>query len=147
MNSRANAYFLSGFAVCSWRRKGFFKDVASGIHFELLSAYQLIHCRDLDPAGDQLMQAIVDGEVIAHSDDIVECQGYQYFPRSAVRIDRLEKAEKTQDDHACPHGVQFYDVIVGGKRHPRAAWSYEAPQPKMHQVADRFGFWQDVEVK
>jgi hypothetical protein len=23
---------------------------------------------------------------------------------------------------ACPHGVQFYDVIVAGKRHERAAW-------------------------
>lgn len=93
------------------------------------------------------MQAIVDGEVIAHSDDTIECQGYQYFPRSTVRMDRLEKAEKTADDRACPHGVQFYDVVVAGKRHSRAAWSYEAPQPKMHQVADRFGFWQDVEVK
>jgi uncharacterized protein (DUF427 family) len=93
------------------------------------------------------MQAIVDGEIVAHSDDIVECQGYQYFPRSAVRMDWLQKAAKTEGDRACPHGVQFYDVIVAGKRHPRAAWSYEAPQPKMRQVADRFGFWEDVEVK
>ena len=58
-----------------------------------------------------------------------------------------EKAEKTENDRACPHGVQFYDVVVDGKRHARAAWSYEAPQPKMRQVADRFGFWEDVEVK
>jgi uncharacterized protein (DUF427 family) len=93
------------------------------------------------------MQATVDGQVVARSDDIIECQGYQYFPRSAVRMDWLEKAVKTDGDHACPHGVQFYDVIVGGKRHPRAAWSYESPQPKMRQVADRFGFWEDVEVK
>jgi uncharacterized protein (DUF427 family) len=93
------------------------------------------------------MQAIVDGQVVAHSDDIVECQGYQYFPRAAVRMDWLQKADKTEGDRACPHGVQFYDVIVAGKHHPRAAWSYEAPQPKMRQVADRFGFWEDVEVK
>jgi uncharacterized protein (DUF427 family) len=93
------------------------------------------------------MRAIVDDQVVAQSDDIVECQGYQYFPRTAVRLDLLEKTEKTVDDQACPHGVQFYDVIVAGKRHPRAAWSYEAPQPRMRQVADRFGFWQDVEVK
>jgi uncharacterized protein (DUF427 family) len=93
------------------------------------------------------MRAMVDDQILAQSNDVVECQGYQYFPRTAVRMDLLEKAEKTTDDRACPHGVQFYDVIVAGKRHPRAAWSYEAPQPKMRQVADRFGFWQDVEIK
>ena len=93
------------------------------------------------------MQASVDGQIVARSNDLVECQGYQYFPREAVRMDLLQKAEKTDDDRACPHGVQFYDVVVSGKRHPRAAWSYEAPQPKMQQVKDRFGFWQDVDVK
>jgi uncharacterized protein (DUF427 family) len=93
------------------------------------------------------MQAVVDGKIVAESNDVVECKGYQYFPRAAVRLDWLEKAPKTADDRTCPHGVQFYDVVVAGRRHPRAAWSYEAPQPQMGQVADRFGFWQDVEVK
>jgi uncharacterized protein (DUF427 family) len=93
------------------------------------------------------MRATVDGHVVAQSNDIVECQGYQYFPRATVRMDWLQKTEKTESDRACPHGVQFYDVVVDGKRHARAAWSYEAPQPKMQQVADRFGFWEDVEVK
>jgi uncharacterized protein (DUF427 family) len=43
--------------------------------------------------------------------------------------------------------VQFYDVVVDGKRHARAAWSYEAPRPEMASVGGRFGFWEDVEVK
>ena len=93
------------------------------------------------------MQAVVDGQIVAQSNDIVECQGYQYFPRAAVRMNWLEKTEKTAGDLRCPHGVQFYDVVVDGKRHARAAWSYEAPRPKMRQVADRFGFWEDVDVK
>jgi uncharacterized protein (DUF427 family) len=92
------------------------------------------------------MKAIVDGEVVAQSTDVVECKGYQYFPRAAVRLDWLEKTAKTASDLECPHGVQFYDVVVSGTRHKRAAWSYEAPRPEMKQVADRFGFWQDVEV-
>lgn len=93
------------------------------------------------------MKAVVEGHVVAESDDIVECAGYHYFPRQAVRLAWLEKTEKTADDLECPHGVQFYDVVIDGARHPRAAWIYEAPRPEMRRVADRFGFWQDVEVR
>ena len=92
------------------------------------------------------MKAIVDGAVIADSDNVIECKGYQYFPPETVSLERLEKVARTVDDLACPHGVQFYDVVVAGKRHSRAAWSYEAPRSEMRQVGGRFGFWQDVEV-
>lgn len=92
------------------------------------------------------MKAVLNDRVIAESSDIVECDGYQYFPRSAVRTEWLEKAEKTGSDRACPHGVQFYDAVIDGARHARVAWSYEAPRAAMKQVAGRFGFWEDVEV-
>jgi uncharacterized protein (DUF427 family) len=92
------------------------------------------------------MKAVVGDQVVAESNDVVDCKGYQYFPRAAVRMDWLEKTPKTEDDRACPHGVQFYDVVVEGTRHPRAAWSYEAPRPEMEEVDGRFGFWQDVDV-
>jgi uncharacterized protein (DUF427 family) len=93
------------------------------------------------------MKATVDGKVVAQSNDIIDAHGYQYFPREAVRLDWLEKTEKTADDLKCPHGVQFYDVVVQGKRHTRAAWSYEKPRPEMAQVGGRFGFWEDVAVE
>ena len=93
------------------------------------------------------MKAVVDQQVIAESDDIVESGGYQYFPRSAVRLEWLEKAPKTAKDLECPHGVQFYDVVIGGARHQRAAWVYEAPRESRAETAGRVGFWQDVEVK
>jgi uncharacterized protein (DUF427 family) len=96
--------------------------------------------------GGLMMKAVVDGQVVAQSTEVIDCKGYQYFPPAAVRTDWLEKTEKTAEDLKCPHGVQFYDVVVAGKRHPRAAWSYEAPRPEMKAVKDRFGFWQDVEV-
>ena len=92
------------------------------------------------------MKAVVDGQVVAESTDVIDCKGYQYFPAAAVRMDWLEKTEKTADDLKCPHAVQFYDVVVDGVRHPRNAWIYEAPQPKLAQVKDRVGFWEDVQV-
>lgn len=93
------------------------------------------------------MKATVDGHVVAASDDIVACRGYQYFPPAAVRMEWLHKVEKTASDLECPHGVQFYDVVIDGVRHARAAWSYEAPLPAMASVGGRFGFWQDVKVE
>jgi uncharacterized protein (DUF427 family) len=92
------------------------------------------------------MKATVNGRVVAESADIVERGGYHYFPRAAVRLAWLEKAPKTDEDRKCPHGVQFYDVVVDGARHVRAAWIYEAPQGAMQPTAERVGFWQDVKV-
>ena len=93
------------------------------------------------------MKAVLKDRVIAESDDIVETGGYHYFPPSTVRTEWMEKAEKTAKDLECPHGVQFYDVVIDGKRHPRNAWVYEAPRPAMAKVGGRFGFWEDVEVR
>ena len=93
------------------------------------------------------MKAVLNDKIIADSDDIVENGGYQYFPSSAVRLEWLEKAPKTDSDRECPHGVQFYDVVIDGTRHPRAAWSYEAPRTGMQQVDHWISFWEDVEIK
>lgn len=92
------------------------------------------------------MKAVLEGHIVAESDDIVEAAGYSYFPRSAVRMEWLEKTEKTADDLECPHDVQFCDLVIDGARHARAAWSYEAPRPTMERVGGRFGFWRDVQV-
>ena len=92
------------------------------------------------------MKATLSGRVIAESDAVVSHGGYAYFPREAVRMEWLEAAEKTAADRACPHGVRFYDVVLDGVRHPRVAWSYEAPRPELAHVAQRMGFWQEVEI-
>ncbi len=75
------------------------------------------------------MKAVLQGHVIAESDDIVENGGYSYFPAAATHLEWLEKAPKTDSDHACPHGVQFYDVVIDGQRHGRAAWSLRGAAP------------------
>ena len=92
------------------------------------------------------MKATIDGEVIADSTDTVSVHGYDYFPLAAARTELLEKSPRTPKDLECPHGVQFYDVVIEGKRHPRNAWIYERPRPEMTSVTDRVGFWEDVKV-
>ena len=92
------------------------------------------------------MKAILNGIVLADSNDIVSVGGYDYFPLGTARMDWLEKSPRTPKDLECPHAVQFYDVVIDGKRHPRNAWIYEAPQPRIAEVKDRVGFWKDVRV-
>ncbi len=87
------------------------------------------------------------GKVIASSERTLEGGGYRYFPRDTGRMDLLKVTPKTASDLECPHGVQFYDVVENGKSSLRAAWSYEAPQPKMKPVDHWIGFWEDVEIK
>lgn len=91
--------------------------------------------------------AIWHGKAIATSDHVREVDGYLYFPRDAVRMELLRPSPRTPDDLRCPHGVQFYDVVEGGTVSPRAAWSYEAPQPRMKPVDHWIGFWEDVEIR
>lgn len=92
------------------------------------------------------MKAVWQGKVIAESDRTLEIDSYRYFPRDSVRMDLLEIAPKTEGDLKCPHGVQFYDLLDGAARSPRAAWSYEAPRAKMKPVDHWIGFWEDVGV-
>src|SRR5574341_2139154 len=91
------------------------------------------------------MKAIWRGQTITESEGTLEVGGYRYFPRETVRMDLLRPASKTQNDLACPHGVQFYDIVGDAAQSERAAWSYEAPRTSMQQVDHWIGFWEDVE--
>jgi uncharacterized protein (DUF427 family) len=93
------------------------------------------------------MKAIWRGRVLAESERTLEVDGYRYFPRESVRMELLRASPKTEADRACPHGVRFYDVADGSARSERAAWSYEAPGPRMEPVAHWIGFWEDVQVE
>lgn len=93
------------------------------------------------------MKAIWRGEVIAASDRTLEVDGYRYFPRDSIRMELLRPAAKSVSDLACPHGVQFYDVVaLDATRSQRSAWSYEAPRASMRQVDHWIGFWEDIEI-
>src|SRR5262245_42566468 len=59
-----------------------------------------------------IMKATLRGHAIAESDRAQEVGGYCYFPRETVRMDLLRAAPKTARDRECPHGVQFYDIIL-----------------------------------
>lgn len=93
------------------------------------------------------MRATWHGQVIAESDRTIELDGYHYFPSESVRMEFLQPAPKTEADHRCPHGVQFFNVSDGTGSSERAAWTYEAPRASYAHVAHWVGFWDEVEVR
>src|SRR5579872_6405072 len=94
-----------------------------------------------------LMVATWKDQVLADSASAREFGGYTYFPLDSVRRELLKPSPKTEEDLACPHGVQFYDVVSGGTRSKRSAWSYEAVnEPKMKAFEHWVGFWKDVKL-
>jgi uncharacterized protein (DUF427 family) len=93
-----------------------------------------------------VVKAVWRGQVLAESGDTIELGGYRYFPRDAVRMELLHQTARTESDLRCPHGVQFFDVGEGEAVSPRAAWTYETPQPSHRSVDHWIGFWHEVEV-
>jgi len=76
------------------------------------------------------MKAVVDEVVIAEADygDIVEIEGNEYFPPSAINRSMFE--ESSTEYHCGWKGdCQYYSVRVNGRLRPDLAWSYPAAPP------------------
>ncbi len=70
------------------------------------------------------MQALMDGDVIAESDDTIYIEGNQYFPLDSVNPDLVSKSD-TQ--YHCPWkgDAQYYNL----GENKDAMWGYPNPLP------------------
>ncbi len=91
------------------------------------------------------MKAIWNGTVIAESDATEVVEGNHYFPRAAIK---REYFSDSATHSTCPwKGVaSYYNVEVGGKRNPDAAWYYPTPKDAARNITDHVAFWKGVEV-
>jgi uncharacterized protein (DUF427 family) len=91
-------------------------------------------------------RAIWEDVVLAESDRCVVVEGNPYFPADAVKREHLEPSDHTS---VCSWKgtAHYYDVVVGGKRNPNAAWTYPEPSPAARQIAGRIAFWKGVRVE
>jgi len=94
------------------------------------------------------VKAVWNNKTVAESDDIIEVEGYFYFPESAVN----KKFLKESDMHTtCPwKGVaSYYDVVVDGKVAQNSAFYYPHPKTDMakEKVTKRIAFWQEVDLE
>jgi uncharacterized protein (DUF427 family) len=93
-----------------------------------------------------MARATWEGVVLAESDRCVIVEGNAYFPADAVRREFLAPSKHTS---VCSWKgtALYYDVVVGDKRNPDAAWYYPTPSPAAAQIAGRVAFWKGVRVE
>lgn len=92
------------------------------------------------------MKAIWNGTVIAESDDTVEVEGNQYFPREAIKSEYFQESNHTS---VCPWKgtASYFTLKVDGEENADAAWYYPEPKEAASEIADRVAFWKGVTVE
>ena len=91
------------------------------------------------------MKAIWENTLLAESDKTIVVEGNHYFPPDTIKRDFF----KASDTHsACPWKglASYYNVQVGAKVNPDAAWYYSEPKEAAKSIKDHVAFWRGVKV-
>jgi uncharacterized protein (DUF427 family) len=93
----------------------------------------------------EMVKAIWNDAVIAHSDATVIVEGNHYFPPESVDVTHVRQCSTTTE---CPWKgtARYYDVVVGDDVNPGAAWYYPDPKAAAEEIRGRVAFWKGVRV-
>lgn len=96
---------------------------------------------------DQRITLKLDGTVIAESSDVIKVEEDEhpdryYFPREDVKMDALERSDKTTE---CPFKgeAHYFDVKLGDTSLENAVWTYEDPYEEHRDLKNRVAFYED----
>lgn len=92
------------------------------------------------------MKAIWNKQVLAESDDVVEVEGNQYFPKDSVNEEFIEVSPNRSE---CPWKgtAYYYHLNVDGEHNENAVWYYPDPKPAASEVKDRIAFWPGITIE
>lgn len=92
------------------------------------------------------MKAVLNGVVLADSDETILIEGNRYFPSDSVNSKYLKPSSMRS---LCPWKgmASYYHVEAGGKQDKDAAWTYSHPFPWIRKIRHRVAFWGDVEIR
>ena len=90
------------------------------------------------------MKALLNGKVIAKSNDTIVVEGNHYFPPESLQKEYFKDSE-TQ--YTCPWKgeARYYHLLVDGKELEDGAWEYPNPKEAAQKIAGHIAF--DPEVK
>lgn len=86
-----------------------------------------------------------NGEVIAESNETINIEGNQYFPRNTIK----EQYFESSDTHTiCPWKGQasYFTLNVNGGQNKDAAWYYPDAKDAAKGFEGYVAFWKGVEV-
>jgi len=86
------------------------------------------------------MKAVINGVVLAESDETVLVEGNHYFPAGAVDKSYLQDSETHT---LCPWKgkANYYHAEIGGEKITDAAWYYPEPKSKALHIKNHVAFW------
>ncbi len=93
-----------------------------------------------------MARAVLDGTVIAESDETVIVEGNHYFPPDSVSWDHFAETERTS---VCgwKGTASYYSVSVGEQTLDNVAWTYHEPMDAASEIKDFVAFYPQVGVE
>ncbi|OLP16560.1 hypothetical protein BST81_20395 [Leptolyngbya sp. 'hensonii'] len=93
-----------------------------------------------------MSKAIWNGAVLAESDRCEVVEGNYYFPPDALHKEYF-KESNTHTTCGWKGVASYYNLEVGGKVNPDAAWYYPTPKDAAKNITGYVAFWKGVQVE
>lgn len=91
------------------------------------------------------MKAIWNERIIAESDDVVNVEGYIYFPAESVNKEFLKDSDTNTVCH-WKGTASYFTIDMDGNTNLDAAWYYPEPRPLADGIKGRIAFWKGVRI-